>query len=54
MLKDIDKMVGRIRVVRKRTTDIDRPNFNLGISDLDTTPPPPSPPKMIRKKRAKK
>ena len=52
VLKEIDEMVGRIKVVRKRTADINRPNFDLGISDLDTRPPPPSPPKMIRKKRA--
>ncbi|CAO2832495.1 unnamed protein product [Amaranthus hypochondriacus] len=47
VLKEIDEMVGRIRVVRKRTADIDRPNFDLGISDLDTTSSPPSPPKNI-------
>jgi hypothetical protein len=54
VLKEIDEMVGRIRVVRKRTADIDRPNFDLGISDLDRTPSPPSPPKHIGKRRARK
>ena len=54
VLKEIDEMVGQIKVVRKRTADIDRPNFDLGISDLDASPSPPSPPKNIGKRRARK
>jgi hypothetical protein len=54
VLKEIDEMVGRIKEVRKRTADIDRPSFDLGISDLDASPSPPSPPKNIGKRRARK
>ncbi|CAO2822500.1 unnamed protein product [Amaranthus hypochondriacus] len=54
VLKEIDDIVGRIKEVRKRTADIGQPSFDLGISDIDTTPPPPPAPKPIRAKRARK
>jgi hypothetical protein len=52
----IDDIVGRIKEVCKRAADIGQPSFDIGISDIDTTPPPPPPPapKLIRAKRARK
>ena len=52
VMEEIDDIMDRIRVVKKRTADIDLPSFDLGISDLEKTPSPA--PKLAAKKRGKK
>ena len=52
VMEEIDEIMNRIRVVKRRTADIDLPSFDLGISDLEKTPSPA--PKLIAKKRGKK
>ncbi|XP_057529051.1 uncharacterized protein LOC130807744 [Amaranthus tricolor] len=52
VMEEIDEIMNRIRVVKRRTADIDLPSFDLGISNLEKTPSPA--PKLIAKKRGKK
>ncbi|CAO2822532.1 unnamed protein product [Amaranthus hypochondriacus] len=52
VMEEIDEIMDRIRVVKKRTADIDLPSFDLGISDLEKTPSPA--PKLAAKKIGKK
>ena len=52
VMEEINEIMDRIRVDKKRTADIDIPSFDLAISNLEKTPSPA--PKLTAKKRGKK